>query len=155
MTLTLVLNRYTRNNDEVSGVMSIANFPICHTLEDEHRVVKVPGETCIPAGEYDVILRPVNEGNVNKKYLKDFPTMHQGMLWLQDVPGFTYIYIHIGNRDEHTAGCILVGQQNYIDDQGHMELYRSTQAYVQLYKMVVSAAKTGNLKIKVIDNDEV
>jgi hypothetical protein len=33
-----------------------------------------------------------------------------GMLHLQDVPNFTYILIHAGNTDEHTSGCLIVGE---------------------------------------------
>ncbi len=32
------------------------------------------------------------------------------MLHIQDVPGFTYILIHTGNTDEHTSGCLIVGE---------------------------------------------
>ena len=35
--------------------------------------------------------------------------MHKGMLWVRDVPGFEYILIHTGNTDEHTSGCLIVG----------------------------------------------
>ena len=35
--------------------------------------------------------------------------MHKGMLWVRDIPGFEYILIHTGNTDEHTSGCLLVG----------------------------------------------
>ena len=64
-------------------------------------------ETCIPEGEYEIKLRTV--GGFNERYTKKYPTMHRGMLWLQDVPGFEYILIHQGNTDEHTSGCLIVG----------------------------------------------
>ena len=38
---------------------------MCYTLEDEHRVLKVKGETRIPAGMYNLKFR--NEGGFNKK----------------------------------------------------------------------------------------
>ena len=43
------------------------------------------------------------------------------MLHVLDVPGFEYILIHCGNTDEHTAGCLLVGdsqENNQITKDG-------------------------------------
>jgi hypothetical protein len=73
----------------------------------KHRDVKVKGETRIPAGRYQVTLR--TEGGFHSKYSEKYGEMHKGMLWVRDVPGFEYILIHTGNTDEHTAGCLLVG----------------------------------------------
>ena len=79
---------------------------LCYTLEDEYRKDKVKGETRIPAGTYDIILRKV--GSFHTKYSEKFKDMHKGMLWVKDVPNFEYILIHIGNTDEDTSGCLLV-----------------------------------------------
>ena len=35
--------------------------------------------------------------------------MHKGMIHVQDVAGFEYIYFNTGNIDEHTDGCLLLG----------------------------------------------
>ena len=107
----------------------------CFTLEDEYREVKVPGETRIPAGKYEIKLRTV--GGMHSRYSKRFD-WHRGMLWLQDVPGFKWIYIHPGNKHEHTEGCILTGDgahSNLIDDGS---VSNSVAAYERIYKEIVS-----------------
>ena len=106
---------------------------LCFTLEDEARVEKVYGETRIPAGRYQVTLRTV--GGFHNRYKKKFPNMHKGMLWVRNVPGFEYILIHIGNNDEHTAGCLLVGRTA---DMNGM-IGRSTLAYEDIYPGIAEA----------------
>jgi hypothetical protein len=80
----------------------------CFTLEDPVREgPKVPGETAIPAGVYPVIVTTS-------------PRAQGGGLWspspdfllpmLLNVPGFTGVRIHAGNRAKDTEGCILVGR---------------------------------------------
>ena len=107
----------------------------CFTLEDEYREVKVSGETRIPAGKYEIKLRTV--GGMHSRYSKRFD-WHKCMLWLQDVPGFEWIYIHPGNKHEHTEGCILTGDgshSNLIDDGS---VSSSVAAYERIYKEIVS-----------------
>lgn len=106
------------------------------TLEDEKRTLKVWGETRIPAGTYTIKLRTV--GGMHAKYTKLFP-WHKGMLWLQDVPGFECVYIHVGNSDDDTAGCILVGDTVNMNGR----LLESKPAYERIYKVITAAMGRG------------
>jgi hypothetical protein len=83
-----------------------------------------------------------------------YPGLHKGMLWLQDVPNFTFVYIHTGNKDEHTMGCLLVGGsvQETVDD---MAVWGSRDAYRKFYQKVVGAAEAGALSILYVDKDSV
>jgi|TARA_R100000664_G_scaffold34179_1_gene54729 hypothetical protein len=111
---------------------------VCYTLEDEHRDEKKYGETRIPAGTYKIKLR--KEGGYHQKYSKRFPKIHRGMLHITDVPNFEYILIHCGNTDEHTAGCLLVGdsqENNQINENGFIG--KSTQAYKRIYPRIAEA----------------
>jgi hypothetical protein len=110
----------------------------------------VPSETRIPAGSYKVELRTT--GGFNARYKKKFPDIHQGMLHVQDVPGFEYILIHIGNTDENTAGCLLVGT-GARSGEGDMSIQSSRVAYKNLYSKVVEAAKQNDLEIEYFDRD--
>ena len=68
---------------------------------------------------------------------------HRGMLHLQDVPGFEWIYIHPGNNDDHTSGCILVGYNAARTKGNENAISRSIDAYSDLYKMIVAAMEAG------------
>jgi hypothetical protein len=112
---------------------------LCYGLEDEYREEKVSGETRIPSGKYEIKFRDV--GGMTKRYAEKYPDIHQGMLWLQDVPGFEWIYIHVGNDDDHTEGCILVGdgiQANHTGDEGG-KVWSSSDAYIRLYTRIAAA----------------
>jgi hypothetical protein len=115
---------------------------LCYTLEDEHREEKVAGETRIPEGTYKITLRKV--GGFHSRYTNKYGEMHKGMLWVRDVPGFEYILIHTGNTDEHTAGCLIVGdsqQNNAIKSNGFVG--SSTQAYKRIYPPIADALEKG------------
>lgn len=144
----LTLERFTSDGDSTLGILFLDGVFRCFTLEDEARTLKVKGETRIPAGTYQIRLR--NKGGLTQKYAGRFPEIHKGMLWLQDVPGFEWIYIHVGNRDEDTEGCILVGMGA---DLRSMTIQSSRPAYVSLYSAVADAAAAGELRITVEDRD--
>ena len=111
---------------------------LCYTLEDEFRTVKVFGETRVPAGRYKVTLR--TEGGFHDRYLKRYGAeFHKGMLWVRNVPNFQFILIHIGNDDDDTAGCLLVGDKQIqnITNEGIIE--SSGGAYKRVYPLIRDA----------------
>ena len=62
------------------------------------------------------------------------------MLQVLNVPNFEYILIHCGNTDEHTAGCLLIGdsqENNQIQKDGFIG--KSTQAYKRIYPSIAEA----------------
>lgn len=114
----------------------------CFGLEDQYREVKVKHDTRIPEGTYEVgfmeQLTPMTE-----KYRKRFPwfTYH---LHVREVPNFTSIYIHIGNTEEDTSGCLLVGSDIQANLNGKAStITGSTAAYEKLYKKVSQAIRNG------------
>lgn len=112
---------------------------LAYTLEDEAREVKVAGETCIPAGTYEVTLR--TQGGFHERYSDAawVSDIHKGMLWIRNVENFEYILIHTGNKDEHTAGCLLIGDsatQN-ITEEGSIGSSRT--AYRRVYPPIADA----------------
>ena len=142
--LVITVERYGYDSDCIAGKLSIDGELFCYTLEDEKRIEKVANETCIPNGRYEVKLR--NTGGMTLRYARSphYRDFHKGMLHLQDVPGFKWIYIHPGNTDDHTSGCILVGFTTSIRNMSHMHmLARSREAYIVLYKTILTAMDEG------------
>ena len=132
----------TADNPNGEGFRCKRSF-VCYTLEDEKRDVKKYGETRIPAGTYEVKLR--TEGGYHQKYSKRFPDIHRGMLHITNVPNFEYILIHCGNTDEHTAGCLLVGdsqENNQLNKDGFIG--KSTQAYKRIYPKIAETILNNN-----------
>lgn len=149
--MELKLYRISSQADSTNGILYINNEFACYTLEDEQREIKVKHETAIPLGIYEIQFRTV--GGFHDRYKKRFSGIHKGMLELQDVPNFQYILIHCGNTDEHTSGCILLG-----DTQENNELVKdgfigkSTQAYSRIYPKIAGALiNNEKVTIEIID----
>jgi hypothetical protein len=144
----ITVARFFDDGKTTSGLLFIDGKFTCYTLEDQHRDVKVKGDTRIPNGTYKLGLR--TEGTHHSDYKKKFPKDHIGMLHVLDVPNFQYILIHIGNTEVDTEGCLLVGNQ--ISKEG--KLIDSTGAYLDMYKKIAPKIKEGvtieylDLKIK-------
>lgn len=107
MYLQLVRESFTNKSTE--GKLFVNGKFECYTLEDKDRFLedgeneKVYAETAIPRGIYDITL------SLSNRFNKVLPL-------LEDVPQFTGIRIHSGNKPEDTEGCILVGKTNDRDD---------------------------------------
>jgi hypothetical protein len=148
--MELTVLRYSSGEESTLGLLYIDQKFACYTLEDEHREKKVYGETRIQAGRYQVILRTV--GSHHKRYKQKFPEFHKGMLHITNVPNFTHILIHIGNTDDDTAGCLLVGESTFSNIKQAGRIDSSTIAYKRIYPIIVSAMEKGDeVWIKYLD----
>ena len=140
MKLTVVRTQF--GTDATNGILLIDGQFECYTLEDQYQAVKVMHETCIPEGTYDIKFRTV--GGFHSKYSERYGNAHYGMLHLQDVPNFTYILIHAGNTDEHTSGCLIVGEtQQDLDISDDGFIGHSGKAYLKLYNKVAKELLLG------------
>ena len=131
-------------SDATNGILLIDGVFESFCLEDQVRDgQKQMGETAIPLGEYEIKFRTV--GGYDAKYQKKYgTTWHKGMLELQDVPNFKYILIHTGNTEEHTAGCLLVGETQQDLDRGKDGFVGgSGDAYKKMYPKVRDALLNG------------
>ena len=128
--------------DATNGLLFIDGIFECYTLEDQYQAVKVMHETCIPEGTYDIQFRKT--GGFHAKYSERYKNAHYGMLHIQDVPNFTYILIHTGNTDEHTSGCLIVGEtQQDLDIADDGFIGSSTVAYKKMYSKVANQLLQG------------
>lgn len=146
--MDLLVLRFSSQKDSTNGLLfqkteSFGLQFLCYTLEDEFRALKVRGETRIPAGIYDIQFR--KEGGFHNKYSKRFSNIHKGMLQVMDVPNFDYILLHCGNTDEHSSGCLLLGdsqENNVIIKDGFIG--KSTNAYKRVYPLIAKELELGN-----------
>lgn len=157
--MKLEVLRFSSQKDSTNGALFDVTGGerkfLCYTLEDEYREDKVAGETRIPSGTYNITLRTT--GGFHGRYVKKYGEMHKGMLWVRDVPGFEYILIHTGNTDEHTAGCLLLGdsqQANFGSSNGMVG--SSVNAYKRVYPPIAKALEEGeSVSITYVDFDTV
>lgn len=103
--MKLQLKRVALRDTYTIGKLYVDGQYWCDTLEDRVRDLsrekKVPGETAIPAGTYDIVV------NISPKFKRLLPR-------LLGVPYFEGILIHRGNTAKDSAGCILVGENRAV-----------------------------------------
>lgn len=86
--------RYSETEDGTFGVMEYNGQPFCMTLEPNDR--GNGRNSCIPAGRYQV------HRHHGLKYKNTWAVM--------DVPNRSAVLFHIGNIENDTVGCILLGK---------------------------------------------
>lgn len=141
--MELLVKRISSGVEATLGVMhDVTGEPefLCYVLEDQFNEPKIKGETRIPAGRYQIKLR--DAGGMVVRYKKRF-SWHSGMLHLQNVPGFEWVYAHVGNKDDDTDGCLLLGdgQVSNVVDRGQVS--SSVSAYRRIYEYISEAIAAG------------
>ncbi len=137
----LHIMRNSTSEESTTGSLFLDGEFVCFTLEDTKRIKKAHGETRIPDGLYELTLR--NEGRLSQRYANLYGEMHLGMLWLQKVPNFDWIYIHTGNKRGNTEGCILVGDTLNNNQIGDGFVGKSRDAYRRIYPKIANAIEGG------------
>lgn len=148
------LERLFADPEATLGVLLLDGKAQCFTLEDQHQRVKVPGETRIPAGRYQLKLRALGESpHFDKKYTERFAAEHRGMIEICAVPGFTGVLIHTGNTDADTRGCVLVGLRGDAFAEPKV-IGTSEAAYRRLYKKLALVLAQGEeVWLSITDRD--
>ena len=137
--MKLLLTRTEKNKHNTIGILSIDGIFFCNTLEDTDRElkqtdsiehiedVKVFGETAIPTGTYKVDMNTVSPKFKDKEWAKPY----EGKLpRLVDVPGFEGVLLHVGNSEQDSLGCIIVGEKS------DNTLINSTKTFKQLMNVL-------------------
>ena len=139
MKINLIRTQFGK--DATNGLLFIDEVFECFTLEDQYQDKKVYGETCIPEGTYPVDFR--KEGGFHNRYKAKYD-FHKGMLEIKDIPNFKWVLFHLGNTDENTAGCVLVGDtQQDLDVPKDGFIGSSGNAYKKFYPKVATALENG------------
>lgn len=140
--LTYILQRFSDNRDSTLGIMIKISIQAGkevgvfqgYTLEDEFRDQKISGETRIPSGIYNVDVQK-EETPLTLRYRKKFPWF-KNHLEVKNVTGFKGIYIHLGNYDQDSAGCILLGDNADNNVIGPGSISNSTVCFKRFYESV-------------------
>ncbi|SCX40363.1 DUF5675 family protein [Nitrosospira sp. Nsp1] len=126
--MELFLKRNHGTTGYTAGRLYQLNQFECYTLEDQERPHKIPGETAIPTGKYQVVV------TFSNRFQKPLPL-------LLAVPGFSGVRIHSGNTAADTEGCILVGAND--GNPGDGWLGRSREAFTALFAKIQAAIAAG------------
>lgn len=138
--MNFILQRFSDNKTSTLGLLfkkASENDRLIfqsYTLEDEYRDVKLAEETRIPAGFYELGIKELNT-LMTLKYRSKYPWF-KSHIEIKNVKGFSGVYIHIGNSDEDTAGCLLLGDNADNNNLGHGSISNSTQAFKRFYTMM-------------------
>lgn len=146
MSNLLRLIRFDYNQVCTRGALLMREECFTFTLEPPNRKTKILCNTCIPAGIYELGLR--FDSPMATHYRDKFGTQHKGMIWLLDVPGYEYVYFHVGNTAKDTDACILVGEQVKASE---LSVGISNDSYSMLFPVVYALMLTGDVFLSVED----
>ena len=135
--MKITLRRIYQRKGHTNGILEVEGL-VFATLEDGHNEPKIHKKTRTPPGTYPIAIR--KDSPMAKRYAAKFGQWHQGMIWITGIPNFTYVYIHIGNDEDDTDGCPLIGTTA---EYGLGFVGESTAAYKEFYPVVLDAIQRG------------
>jgi len=131
--INILLIREKSVNGSTPGQLFIDDVFFCYTLEDEIRDKKIPNETAISTGTFEIII------NYSNRFKRAMPL-------LLNVPNFTGIRMHSGVTKEHTSGCILLGlgiKDNY--------LRNTKKAFLSFFTWLQEAVKKDHVFLTIVN----
>ena len=138
--MRLQLIRELKTDKLTSGSLYIDGYFECYTLEDTVRDLGVncegkhKDETAIPTGTYSLIL---SFSNRFQKYMPE----------ILNVPCFTGVRMHSGNRPDDSSGCVLLGTNK--TKEGLITGGTSRPAFENLMRKLRVAEKKEKITIEI------
>lgn len=153
--MNITIKRIFKGDKYTIGRLCVNGIYECDTLEDTDRGLtqsmplteiqskKLYGETAIPTGTYEIDMNTVSPKFKDRSWAK----FCGGKLpRLIDVPGYSGVLIHVGNKPVDTLGCILVG-----DNKIKGQVINSTSTFQELYSIMLKAKVAGEKIIVTIE----
>lgn len=150
--MKIKVKRIYRGPEYTIGHLYVNDVYVCDTLEDRDRGLdyrmslskikakKIAGKTAIPTGIYRMTLDVKSPKFGSKAFYKE---VCDGYLpRLIGVPGYDGVLIHVGNTQNDTDGCILVGY-NKVKGQ----IIDSRNAFKKLWDSYLRIAKQSKMEI--------
>lgn len=150
--MKIKVKRIYRGPEYTIGHLYVNDVYVCDTLEDRDRGLdyrmslskikakKIAGKTAIPTGIYRMTLDVKSPKFGSKAFYKE---VCDGYLpRLIGVPGYEGVLIHVGNTQNDTDGCILVGY-NKVKGQ----VIDSRNAFMKLWDSHLKIAKQNKMEV--------
>lgn len=150
---TITVLRYWNDDDTTLGLLFIDYKYFSYTLEDAYHEVKVPGQTRIPAGTYNLDFNKADT-NLTQRYrkarwIKDIFDYH---LEIKNVPNYGGVYVHNGGTSKDTEGCLLVSDQLSVGDN-RQALTNSRKTFRAFYQRIGDLLRSKK-SVRIIIKDE-
>lgn len=150
--MKIKVKRIFRGPEYTIGHLYVNDVYVCDTLEDRDRGLdyrmslskikakKIAGKTAIPTGTYRMTLDVKSPKFGSKAFYRE---VCDGYLpRLIGVPGYEGVLVHVGNTQNDTDGCILVGY-NKVKGQ----VIDSRNAFKKLWDSYLKIAKQAKMEI--------
>lgn len=117
--MEIILKRRFKGLKYTIGSLFINNEYFCDTIEDIDRYldssmslediknIKVYGNTAIPYGTYKIDMDTISPKFKDRTWAKPYNGKLPRLL---NVKGFDGVLIHVGNTEQDTLGCLIVGE---------------------------------------------
>lgn len=122
--MEIFVKRIAKKSDYTIGKVYINGVYLCDSIEDkdrglkqsmslsEIRNIKIPKQTAIPSGNYEVTLNVKSPTFSQKQFYKNY--CDGRVPRLLNVPGFDGILMHCGSTQNSSAGCIILGYNTVV-----------------------------------------
>lgn len=162
--MELLLDRVARGTGSTIGELRLMDGEaqttrLCWMLEEAWHAVKRHGETCIPAGRYE--LKLVHDSPLAIRYYARF-SWFRGLLSIENVPNFTAVRIHVGNDavnrpggTDDTDGCPLPGMERQSLPGDNWRVLRSAEATKLVHELAYGAFDDGRRVFLTVSEDRI
>ena len=149
--MKLKLIRKWKKDTYTIGQLYVDGVFFSNTIEDKDRglsqsmpleeikKIKVPNETAIPTGTYNVTLNVVSPKFKDRAWAKPYEGKVPRIL---NVPGFEGVLIHPGTDQNSTSGCVILGKNKIVGK------VVESQATFKIFMIKVAGQRNITLTIK-------